>query len=67
MKLERVNLDDLDALFEGGKKQLDKSTAVAQLMELTKLQHTACYQALKLYGKFAQNLFSQDGLINFKP
>jgi DNA-binding phage protein len=62
-----VNFDDLDTLFEGAKRQLARNAAVAQLMEQTGLGKTACYQALKLDGKFAQNLFEQDGLLNFKP
>jgi hypothetical protein len=65
-KRRTVSLDDLDALFEGGKKQLAKSTAVERLIEQSGLAKTACYQALKLDGKFAQNLFEQDGLLNFK-
>jgi hypothetical protein len=65
-KRRTVSLDDLDTLFEGGKRQLAKNTAVEQFMELTGLGKTACYQALKLDGKFAQNLFVQDGLLNFK-
>jgi hypothetical protein len=67
-KRRTVSLDDLDALFDGGKRQLAKNTAVAQLMEQTGLAKTACYQALKLDGKFAQNLLEQqNGLLEFKP
>jgi hypothetical protein len=66
-KRRTVILDDLDVLFEGGKRQLARNAAVEQLMELTALKHTACYAALKLDGKFARNLFEQDGLLNFKP
>ena len=36
-KRRTVNLDDLDALFEGGKRQLARNTAVEQLMEQTQL------------------------------
>ena len=61
-----ISIDDLDALFEGGKRQLAKGHAVTQLMEQTGLAKTACYQALKLDGKFAQNLFDEDGILNFK-
>jgi hypothetical protein len=60
-------LTDLDALFEGGKRQLARNAAVEQLMEQTGLAKTACYQALKLEGKFAPNLSEQNGLLNFKP
>ena len=66
-KRHTVKLDDLDALFEGGKRQLARNTAVDQLRELTGLGKTACYQALKLDGKFAKNLVEQNGLLNFQP
>lgn len=66
-KRRSISLEDLDALFEGGKRQLAKGHAVTQLMEQTSLAKTACYQALNPAGKFTQNLFEQDGLLNFKP
>lgn len=65
-KRRTVDLDDLDTLFDGGKRQLARNAAVEQLMELTKLKHTACYNALALNGKFAQNLSERDWLLNFK-
>lgn len=66
-KRRTVSLADLDTLFEGGRRQLARNTAVEQLIEQTKLGKTACYQALKAGGKFSQNLNEQDGLLNFKP
>jgi len=66
-KRRTVILDDLDTLFEGGKRQLARNTAVEQLMEQTGLGKTACYQALKADGKFNQQLNEQNGLLNFKP
>lgn len=66
-KRRTVGLDDLDTLFEGGKRRMAKNTAVAELMELTKLAKTACYTALKLDGKFANHLSEREGLIEFKP
>lgn len=66
-KRRTVNFDDLDTLFEGGKRQLARNTAVEQLMELTGLGKTACYQALKADGKFSQHLVEQNGLLIFKP
>jgi hypothetical protein len=66
-KRRTVSLADLDTLFESGRRQLARSTAVEQLIEQTKLGKTACYQALKAGGKFSQNLTDQDGLLNFKP
>lgn len=62
-----VSLDDLDALFEGGKRRIARNTAVAELMDLTKLAKTACYSALKPGGKFGNNLSVQDGLLEFRP
>jgi hypothetical protein len=66
-KRRTVSLDDLDTLFDGGKRQLARNTAVEQLMEQASLGKTACYQALKLDGKFSQHLNEQNGLLNFKP
>ena len=66
-KRRTVSGDDLDTLFDGGKRQLARSAAVELLMEQTHLAKTACYQALKLDGKFSQHLTEQDGLLNFKP
>ena len=66
-KRRTVSLDDLDTLFDGGKRQLARNTAVEQLMEQTGLGKTACYQALKLDGKFSQHLDEQNGLLKFKP
>jgi hypothetical protein len=65
-KRRGVSLGDLDALFDGGKRQLAKSNAVEQLMEQTKLGKTACYEALNPGGKFALNLSEQNGLLIFK-
>jgi hypothetical protein len=66
-KRRTVSLDDLDTLFDGIQKQLARNTAVEQLMEQTGLGKTACYQALKLDGKFGQHLDEQNGLLKFKP
>ena len=65
-KRRAVILDDLDTLFEGGKKQLARNTAVEQLIQLTGLGKTACYQALKVGGKFSSQLNEKDGLLEFK-
>jgi hypothetical protein len=66
-KRRTVNLDDLDALFEGGKRQLARNAAVDQLMEQTSLGKTACYQALKQDGKFGEHLKEHEGLLEFHP
>lgn len=66
-KRRTVNLDDLDTLFDGGKRQLAKNSAVEELKEQTSLGKTACYQALKLGGKFGGHLKERDGLLEFHP
>lgn len=66
-KRRTVSLDDLETLFEGGKRQLARHAAVEKLMEQTELKKTACYQALKPAGKFSQHLSEHDGLLTFKP
>jgi hypothetical protein len=65
-KRRAVTLQDLDALFESGHKRLAKGHAVTQLMEQTGLGKSACYDALKLLGKFSPNLSENDGLLVFK-
>ncbi|HXC36731.1 MAG TPA: hypothetical protein VNV43_12700 [Candidatus Acidoferrales bacterium] len=62
-----VSLEDLDTLFEGGKRQLARQRAVEELMELTDLGKSACYTVLKIVGRFVANLVEQDGLLSFKP
>jgi hypothetical protein len=66
-KRRTVSLDDLDTLFDGGKRQLARNTAVEQLMEQASLGKTACYQALKLDGKFKNHLGEHEGRLQFKP
>ncbi len=66
-KRRSVSLGDLDRLFEGGTLHLARNNAVELLMEQTDLGKTACYEALKPGGKFAQNLSTQNGLIHFRP
>jgi hypothetical protein len=55
-KRRTVTLDDLDALFDGGRRQLARNTAVEQLLVQTRLGKTARYDALKLDGKFKNHL-----------
>jgi hypothetical protein len=66
-KRRMVSLDDMETLFEGGKRMLARNVAVEQLIEQTGLAKTACYQALKRGGKFDDHLKENDGLLNFKP
>lgn len=66
-KRRAVGLDDLETLFEGGRRQLARQRAVEELMEMTGLGKSACYMVLKPDGRFAANLAEQDGLLSFKP
>lgn len=64
-KRRTVSLDDLDTLFDSGKRRLARTAAVEQLIEQTGLGKTACYQALKPNGKFGQHFKEHDGLLEF--
>jgi hypothetical protein len=66
-KRQTVTLEDLDTLFEGGKRQLARQRAVEELMEQTGLGKSVCYTVLKADGRFAANLVDQDGMLSFKP
>jgi hypothetical protein len=66
-KRRGVTLEDLEALFESGKRQIAKHIAVTELMVQTGLAKSACYQALQPGGKYSLNLFETNGLLNFKP
>jgi hypothetical protein len=56
---KKITVKDLEALFESGDRLLEKKKAVEELMEQTGLGKTACYEAFKLDGKFAQHLSKQ--------
>ncbi|HEY1791265.1 MAG TPA: AAA family ATPase [Verrucomicrobiae bacterium] len=66
-KRRTVSLEDLEALFEGGKRQLIRQRAVEELIELTGLAKSACYTVLRTDGRFGANLVEQGGLLSFKP
>jgi hypothetical protein len=67
-KDERVSItaDALATIFGGGQKQLTKTEAVKAMQTLTEAGRTACYNALKLDGRFAANLIETDGLLSWK-
>ena len=60
-KDERVTItaDDLATVFESGQKQLTKSEAVKALRALTGAGRTACYDALRPDGRFANTFEKQ--------
>jgi hypothetical protein len=66
-KNDRVTItaDDVAEIFQNGQKQLTKSEAVKALQILTEAGRTACYDALKLDGRFATHLRETDGLLSW--
>ena len=62
----RITADDLAEIFENGAKQLRKAEAVKALQALTGVGRTACYDALKLNGRFAKQLRENDGLLTWE-
>jgi hypothetical protein len=66
---ERVSIttDDLAAIFENGEKQLRRAEAEKALEALTGAKRTACYNALKLDGRFSAHLNETHGVLSWKP
>ena len=58
---------DIAEVFEHGKRSVRKAEAVAELQERTGAGKSACYNALKLDGRFACHLKESDGLLTWKP
>ena len=58
--------DDLAEVFENGQRQLTKADATKALQTLTGAGRTACYNALRLDGRFAKQLREKDGLLSWK-
>jgi AAA domain/DnaB-like helicase N terminal domain len=67
-KDERVTItaDDLAEIFENGEKQLTRAEAVKALQTMTEAGRTACYNALRLDGRFAKQLRESNGLLSWK-
>jgi AAA domain/DnaB-like helicase N terminal domain len=67
-KDERVTITagDLAEIFENGEKQLTRAEAVKALQALTQAKRTACYNALRLDGRFAKQLRESNGLLSWK-
>jgi AAA domain-containing protein/CHC2-type zinc finger protein len=66
---ERVTItaNHLAMIFENGQKQLTKAEAVKALQMSTEAGRTACYNALKLDGRFAAHLIENQSLLSWKP
>jgi hypothetical protein len=67
-KDDRVTItpEDMAEIFENGSKQLSRAEAAKALQSLTDAGRTACYNALKLDGRFAGHLRETHGLLSWK-
>jgi AAA domain/CHC2 zinc finger len=61
-----ITADDVAEIFESGEKQLTKADAAKALQALTGAGRTACYNALRLDGRFAKQLRETQGLLSWK-
>lgn len=58
---------DIARMFNAGKHTLPRKEAVKKLMEMTACGHSACYNALKLDGKFSSRLREEEGMLAWNP
>ena len=65
---DRVTImpEDVATIFENGGKELTRADAVKALQTLTEAGRTACYNALKLDGRFSAHLNETHGLLSWK-
>jgi hypothetical protein len=61
-----ITQEDMATIFENGDKQLPRTGAVKALQALTEAGRTACYNALKLDGRFAAHLSENHSLLSWK-
>jgi AAA domain len=61
-----VSLQDVREVFQDG-KAMTRKIASEELAKRTSLKKSACYDALKLNGKFGNFLEERDGLLQLKP
>jgi hypothetical protein len=58
----------MEKLFDGGKRRLILKNAVEELVEMSRLKKTACYNALSLTGRFSEHLKEDtEGLLYWQP
>lgn len=62
---EKITEADLANLFDHGKRSLAKSQAVKELAENTGAGRSACYNALRLDGRFSAHLREDRGLLTW--
>jgi hypothetical protein len=62
-----VDADDMSTVFLDGQRQCTRSMAVADLMKLTGLGKSACYEAVDPQGRFAGKLVQNGKLFTWTP
>jgi hypothetical protein len=62
-----ITADDMIEVFEGGTKHLSRAAAARALQTLTGAGRTAAYAALKLDGRFGNQLHEEDHLLSWRP
>jgi AAA domain-containing protein len=62
-----ITADDLAEISDNGERELTRADAVKALQMLTGAGRTACYDALKLDGRFARHLRETHDLLSWKP
>jgi hypothetical protein len=62
-----ITADDMVEVFDSGQKRLTRADAAKALRTLTGAGRTACYNALKLNGRFAKQLREIHGLLSWEP
>lgn len=62
---QKITEEDMDRLFESGRRELARAHAAKELEELTGAGRSACYNALKLDGRFGSQLSEQDGRLKW--
>jgi hypothetical protein len=58
---------DMAEVFQHGRRRLRKAEAVAKLQERTSAKKSACYNSLKLDGRFRKHLAKSEGLLTWTP
>ncbi len=58
---------DVAEVFQHGKRSVRKAEAVEELKEHTGAGKSACYNALKLDGRFGKHLAESEGLLTWTP
>jgi hypothetical protein len=62
-----ITTGDMIQVFEGGSKQLSRAAAAKALQAVTGAGRTAAYAALKLDGRFGNQLHEENHLLSWRP